>query len=338
MTNAPQHRFSRRGASLVTVLTALAGVFAASALAAPPVNTAAPTISGTEREGATLTTSNGTWSNSPNSFTYRWQRCAADGTSCTNITGATARSYRLTTADEDRTVRSAVTASNADGEATAFSRASDVISSSAGPRNTAAPRVTGTPAPGNELTAENGTWTGGVRSYAYQWQTCDSAGANCTNVSGATGKTYGVRAGDVNRTIRVVVTATSPAGSTSASSDATGLVRAVTTTTPAPTPGVNRAPTIRFLSVRFQGARVYVRMRVCDDSRKNVTIIARDSKPGVASYTRRFRTVSPPRTCAALTRNWLPAQRFRKGRYTITLQARDTSGKSSASVRRTFNR
>ena len=41
----------------------------------------------------------------------------------------------------------------------------------------------------------------------------------------------------------------------------------------------------------------------------------------------------------SFARNWVPAVRFRgKGRYTVTLQARDTSGLTSAPARRSFSR
>lgn len=308
------------------------GTLAGAALAAAPANTAAPAVSGTPNQGQTLTASNGTWSNNPTTFSYQWQRCTAAGTGCANIAGATSRTYRLAPADVDRTVRVAVTASNADGQATAFSRTTEVVSSNAAPKNTARPAIAGTPLPGNELSADPGTWTGGVRSFAFQWQRCDTAGGSCVNVAGATGRTYSVRALDVGATLRVVVTASNDKGSTSAASDATGLVRTVQP------PRVNQAPTIRILSVRFVGARVYLRMRVCDDSRKNVSILQRDSKPGVRAYTRRFATLSPPQPCAALTRNFLPAPRFRHGRYTITVTARDKSGRTSRPASRTFVR
>jgi hypothetical protein len=328
-------RFSRSW--LVAVVLITAGAFATSAAAAVPASTTAPAISGTARQGSTLTTSDGSWSNTPTSFTYQWQRCTAEGSGCTNIAGATSKTYRLDPADVDRTIRVGVTASNTDGQATAFSSVSDLVSANSQPKNETKPSVAGTPVPGEELTADSGKWAGGVRSFTYQWQRCDTAGTNCVNIAGATGKTYGVRLVDAGQRLRVQVTGTNLAGSTEATSETAGLVRTATSPPP-PAPTVNRAPTIKILSTRFVGARIYVRTRVCDDSRKNLTIIERDSKPGVATYTRRFATLTPPNPCAALTRNWLPAQRFRTGRYTITLTARDKSGKTSVPARKTFIR
>ena len=56
------------GAALLT------GV-ATARTAAVPNNTSPPTITGTAREGNTLTAHNGSWANAPTSFTYQWQRC-----------------------------------------------------------------------------------------------------------------------------------------------------------------------------------------------------------------------------------------------------------------------
>jgi hypothetical protein len=314
----------------------VAGLLAASARAAAPSNTSPPTFTGTQMQGRTLTASKGTWSNNPTTFFYRWQRCSADGIGCANIDNAAQKTYTLTAADVDHTVRVVVTASNSDGQTSANAKVSDVVSAKTAPKNTVKPSISGVEQPGEELTAANGTWTGGVRTFAYQWQRCDTAGVNCIDVAGATGKTYGVRGIDIDHTLRVVVTATNLAGSTNAASDVSAVVS--TPASPAPAATVNHRPTVVIISVRFVGARAYVRFRVCDDSRRNLGIVQRDLKPRVASYTRRFRTLVPPRTCSALTRHWLPAARFRHGRYTLALWARDVGGLMSRPAKRTFFR
>jgi hypothetical protein len=74
------------------------------------------------------------------------------------------------------------------------------------------------------LTTTNGSWSNSPTSYTYQWQDCDFAGANCTDISGATGSLYPLASADVNHTIRVAVTASNATGSASASSTATALV------------------------------------------------------------------------------------------------------------------
>src|SRR5881398_1824483 len=101
------------------LLVMAAAIFVATASAAAPSNTAAPTISGTARAGQTLTASNGTWSNSPTSFSYQWQRCNIDGSGCADIAAATKEMYALVAADVDHRVRVQVTATNADGHAAA---------------------------------------------------------------------------------------------------------------------------------------------------------------------------------------------------------------------------
>ena len=394
------------------------------AAVSPPANTGAPTISGAATQGSALTASSGTWTNSPGSYAYRWQRCNAAGASCASISGATAQTYTVAPADVGSTLRAAVTATNAGGSATATSAqtgvvtnglvaayafdegsgttAADVsgkgnigtisnatwtsggkygsalsfngtsayvsvpdaasldlsnqltleawvkptalsgweaivnkeqpgnityglfansatsqpagiiypvggtgesitrgtaqlatsvwthvaatydgstlslyvngtlasslavsasivtsasplkiggnsiwgeyfnglidnvriynrslaqseiqtdmnaaISSAAPPANTAIPSISGTPSQGSVLTAAPGTWTNSP-TYAYQWRRCDSAGANCTNISGATATTYTVAAADAGSTLRVLVTATNAAGSATA--------------------------------------------------------------------------------------------------------------------------
>ena len=331
-------RLRLRNLTILFVALIGAGLLASSARAAAPSNTSPPTITGTLEQGRTLNAHTGTWTNGPSTFFYRWQRCSADGTGCGNIDNATQRTYTLKANDVDQAVRVVVTASKADGQTSANSAATDVISSNAAPKSTTSPTVSGTTRPGEELTAAHGAWTGGVRSYAYQWWRCDQAGGTCTDAAGANGSTYGVRASDVGHTLRVVVTATNLAGSATATSAATGVVHVAPSVAPPRAPAVNRRLRIAIVFARFVRARVYVKFRVCDDSHRNLSIPERDSKRGVASHSRRFRTLVPPRNCTAMSRTWLPAPRFRHGRYVVTLWARDFAGLRSAPVARAFFR
>jgi hypothetical protein len=319
----------------LAVMTALAAAgLGRAATAAAPVDTAPPTISGTPIVGQTLTASNGTWSNSPTSYAYQWQRCNGGGNNCASVANGTQQTYTLVGADAGHTMRVRVTATNADGSASAQSAQTAVVApltSSAAPKSTAPPTISGTPKVGQELTASTGSWSGSPTSFAYQWKRCNVDAVICTDVAGATGKTYGVRLGDLGFRLRVVVTAKNDKGSGTASSAPTAVV--------APTaPPPNGRPTLAIISVQFTGATVYARFRICDDSHKNLAIVETDSRPGKLSYTRRFATLVPPRPCGVYTRHWLPAARFRgPGRFTISLRAVDKSGLSSLPARRTFN-
>jgi hypothetical protein len=331
------------GAALLVL--AASSIFAATAVAAVPSSTAAPTISGTAREGQTLTASNGSWSGSPTSFSYQWQRCNIDGTGCADISAATKQTYVLVTADVDHRVRVQVTATNADGHATASSAPTEVVSSATGPTDSTKPTITGTAALGDELTAHPGTWTGGATSFAYQWLRCVS-GLTCTSVTGATGTTYGVRSADVGMHLRVVVRASTSSGAHGwATSDPTATVTGtttLTTTTSSTTtviqtttlPG-HRAPTIAFLSLKRSGARVFIRFKVCASRPGHLTIVERDNKARALSFTRKFRVTVA--ACGTFAFHWTPAARFRThGRYVVTLRAIDSSGFLSRLVSRSL--
>lgn len=75
------------------------------------VNVTPPAISGTNQEGQTLTTSNGTWtSDDPLVFAYEWLRCDLAGSNCVVIPGKNGASMLLISADVGSRIRSRVTA------------------------------------------------------------------------------------------------------------------------------------------------------------------------------------------------------------------------------------
>lgn len=67
-----------------------------------------PTITGTRKVGYSLTANPGTWSPTPSSFTYQWYRVTTGGT-VSAISGATAKTYKLTSYDKGRYVYVRVT-------------------------------------------------------------------------------------------------------------------------------------------------------------------------------------------------------------------------------------
>lgn len=173
-----------------------------------PSNVTQPALSGDAVEGSTLTTTNGTWNNTPTSYTYAW---LSNGVS---IGGATSSTYVTTTGDVGSVITSRVTAINAAGSASAVSSNSvGVTAANPGPPvNTVAPAVVGGTTLGNTLTCSTGTWTNTPTSYSYQWQFDD------VNISGATSATLNTT-GRAEGDYKCVVTATNVEGSNSADSN-----------------------------------------------------------------------------------------------------------------------
>lgn len=92
------------------------------------------------------------------------------------------------------------------------------------PKNTTPPAITGTAEVGLKVTTTRGTWTGSPTSFRYAWSRCDTAGASCITIAGATGKSHRVTNSDVGHTLVSTVTASNSAGSTSATSAPTAVV------------------------------------------------------------------------------------------------------------------
>ena len=194
--------------------------------AQPPVNTVLPAVSGTARDGQTLSSTTGTWTGHA-SFNYarEWLRCDPDGTACAPIAGATASGYKLTSQDVDHGIRVRIHVSNDDGVRQAESDA--VRIAAAAPVATAAPTIAGLPRDEQRLTANVGTWTGTPTiSYAYAWERCDATGAGCAPVPGAEAATYDLVPADIGFRIRLHITATNAAGAVRAASAAGSVVAA----------------------------------------------------------------------------------------------------------------
>jgi hypothetical protein len=199
---------------LAAAVVAVAAFSTSASGAGGPANTTPPTVSGTAKAGETLTATAGTWSDPAATFTYAWQRCSDTGTACATIAGATAKTYVPSSADVGQTDRVLVTAANAGGTTDTPSAATAVIAAGAAPQNSGPPIVSGTPTEGQTLVGSDGTWAGAATiAFTYAWSRCDATGGACVPIAGATAKTYVLTTADVDKTVRLAVTAKNTLGS-----------------------------------------------------------------------------------------------------------------------------
>lgn len=209
-TDAHEHHASRASQDTQPVAAAKA-----------PAVEQSPVVTGPGLAGQTLTTGTGVFAGEgPISYAYQWERCEASG-ACHTIEGATHSYYTLTEADVGSTVLVLVSAGDTEGSTTAVSSPTAVV----GPESLlelAAPSISGTVQSEGTLSAEPGIWSAtGLVTYAYQWERCNTAGAECKAIEGATEQDYAPASGDLGSTLRVKVSVTSPLGSTSAFSQHT---------------------------------------------------------------------------------------------------------------------
>ena len=112
-----------------------------------PLTAGTPTITGSTAAGSTLVASTGTWTPTPDAFTYHWTR---DGQT---ITGATASSYTLVPADAGRRIAVEITGSGACVQTTSATAGEVLVDAPATPTTeptddpTSAPSSTTAPSP-----------------------------------------------------------------------------------------------------------------------------------------------------------------------------------------------
>ena len=104
---------------------------AATGVVAPrgplPASTSPPVISGSAREGQTLSASTGVWTNGPTRFAYQWSRCDSAGNNCSAI--GSGQTQRLSSADVGHTIRVTVSATNQFGTSRSTSVPTGVVGS-----------------------------------------------------------------------------------------------------------------------------------------------------------------------------------------------------------------
>jgi hypothetical protein len=175
-------------------------------------NSVAPAVTGTVKVYNTLTTSSGTWLNTP-SITYQWQR-SADGVLWNNIASATSSTYVIAVGDVGFYIRSQVFGSKAiSGTTYVYTSPSPatIIVPALSAISTSAPIVSGSWTTGSTLSTTTGSWTSSG-TFTYQWQR-STDNSTWTSITGATSGSYVLTADDASKYVRVQVYLTGPSGS-----------------------------------------------------------------------------------------------------------------------------
>jgi len=183
---------------------------------AAPVNSTLPVISGNTTVNSLLTSTNGTWTNSPTSYAYQWKRGA------TNI-GTNANTYQLVAFDSTAEITCVVTATNATGSTPATSNT--ITADNYAPINTVAPIVYSiefdVAVANYTLQTTDGSWDNGYGgiTYTYQWYRQPDLGGTNDPIIGETNVFYNLVDADADYLVSCEVTATADGGSTSAPSN-----------------------------------------------------------------------------------------------------------------------
>jgi hypothetical protein len=202
---------------------------------AAPIDFGLPSVSGIDGQGQLLSALDGIWNYDPTGFSFQWQQCSPTGTGCSNIQSATDGNYVPQSGDVGHELRVIVTASNAGGSTQALSTPTLPIATL--PVSLDSPALSGLAQQGQTLSTSDGAWSGApAPALSYQWERCDSSGASCAPIAGASANEYVPVTADVGATLVAEVTATNGAGSVTAASAASAPVAAAPGPPPPPTP------------------------------------------------------------------------------------------------------
>ena len=152
--------------------------------------------------------------------TYSYQWVANDGTSDTDITGATDSNYTLVADNEGKTIKVRVSFTDDRGYQESLVSAATGAASPAVQQQqstntpaTGAPTISGTAQVGETLTADTSgiSDTDGITGVSYSYQWTRNYGTSDTDIPGATSSTYTLADADLGKTIKVKVSFTDDA-------------------------------------------------------------------------------------------------------------------------------
>lgn len=188
----------------------------------PPVNTVAPSVSGTQQVGKVLTTTDGSWTGTAEiDFTYQWQRCATASGSCTDIDGAEQKSYTLTEDDKFKWIRAKVTAQNDVETFVSITEESAIVGDiDPNPNSLPGGTIRNNPtmpstaiSSGGTVTVNPNTWIPAPTTWSYRWFRCTTTNlSSCEQVATSVSATYPLTDADVEHRLRAQVVGTNANG------------------------------------------------------------------------------------------------------------------------------
>ena len=183
-------------------------IYRAPVVIAPTAVSAAPPVISRTNNSYIYSTTNGSWNNSPTSFSYQWRASRYvpyPPYYVTNLVGTDSSSYTSSSTYNDYDIYCTVTASNSAGSATATSNFITNTPVGDGPSGISVTLTpTGTQMAGTQLTA-NVSVTSGTSPITYTVQIFKKTGANPTNAdtgleSGTTSATHTITTSEASGT------------------------------------------------------------------------------------------------------------------------------------------